>query len=121
MSKTILITVLLVLIVGAVVVAYQFYLNQPKPELNQFAQCVTTKGWTMYGAYWCGHCQNEKRAYGSAFQYIKYVECAEQTEVCNQQGISGFPTWIGPNGEREEGELGLEKMAELSGCVLPAS
>jgi hypothetical protein len=109
-----------VIIVGAVAAIYQFNSsNQAKPELNAFAQCVTAKGWTMYGAYWCGHCQKEKANYGSAFQYINYVECTKEVQLCTEKKVEGYPTWLGPNDARETGEVGLKKMAELSGCELP--
>ena len=32
--------------------------------LNAFAQCLSEKAVTMYGADWCPHCQNEKNAFG---------------------------------------------------------
>lgn len=110
----------IIVVLGIVALAAQFVPRAPKPELNAFAQCVSAKGWTMYGAYWCSHCQNEKANYGSAFQYINYVECTDQTALCQEKQITGYPTWIGPNGARESGELGLKRMAELSGCELPA-
>lgn len=120
MKKNILIWVVVIIVLaGLSAIAYQFYLQQPKPELNDFAKCVADKGWTMYGTYWCGHCQAEKAKYGSAFQYINYVECPDNIDLCEEKGIDGFPTWLGPNGARELGEVGLKRMAELSGCPLP--
>jgi hypothetical protein len=89
------------------------------PELDAFAKCVADKGFVMYGAYWCSHCQNEKKQYGSSFKYIKYVECTKEAERCTAAGIAGFPTWISGAGEKFEGELGLDKMSEVSGCSLP--
>ena len=31
---------------------------------DALAQCLTAKGVKMYGAYWCSHCQNQKKAFG---------------------------------------------------------
>lgn len=75
----------------------------------------------MYGTYWCPHCQDQKAAFGSAFQYVKYVECTENIKECTDKQIAGVPTWIGPDGEHHEGFLELAKLAELSGCSLSAS
>lgn len=108
-----------VLIVGAI-----FLPGLKKNEanaLNGFAQCLSQKGLTMYGAYWCSHCQNEKKAFGNSFQYVKYVECTKEAKACTDAGIKGFPTWITADGARFEGEQGVEKLAEISSCVLPAN
>ncbi len=99
--------------------------------LDNFARCLTGKGATMYGAYWCPHCQNEKRAFGSSFRFVQYVECTEETARCLEAGIKGYPTWTFPvllvstesldrqEVERFEGEQGLTKLSEISGCALP--
>jgi hypothetical protein len=117
------ITVLVIIVLALLVIA--LILFYPKSSsggayLNSFAQCLSAKGAVMYGAYWCPHCQNEKAAFGSAFSYVNYVECTQETAKCNAAGVQGFPTWIFPDGRRFEGEQGLQKLAEESGCVLPA-
>lgn len=65
---------------------------------DNFAKCLTEKGVKMYGAYWCSHCQNQKKAFGDSFKYVTYIECADpnsqgQLEVCTKAGITGYPTW----------------------------
>lgn len=114
------VVVVVVIIVAAVIYQSNNSTNVAKPELNTFAQCLASKDWTMYGAYWCPHCQDEKRSFGSAFQYVNYVECTEQEALCLEKKVGGYPTWIGPTGEHHEGEQGLQKLSELSGCPLPA-
>ena len=86
-----------------------------------FAQCLAQKGFTMYGAYWCPHCQREKAAFGDSFTYVPYVECTEEpgTAQCTAAGIKGYPTWLAADGRRFEGEQGLEKLSEASSCPLP--
>ena len=86
--------------------------------LDGFAQCLTDKGFTMYGAYWCPHCQNEKARFGDSFRYVNYVECTENPNTCTSAGIKGFPTWITRDARRFEGEQGIEKLSEVSGCSL---
>jgi hypothetical protein len=67
-------------------------LNTDKKD--DFAKCVTEKGWTMYGAVWCSHCKDQKELFGEAFQYIKYVECPDNIQLCLDKGVNGYPTWI---------------------------
>ncbi len=86
--------------------------------LDGFAQCLTEKGFTMYGAYWCPHCQNEKEAFGDSFKYVNYVECTENPSACTSAGVKGFPTWITADGRIFEGEMGIEGLAEASRCSL---
>ncbi|RJQ28542.1 hypothetical protein C4571_03300 [Candidatus Parcubacteria bacterium] len=88
------------------------------PQLDVFAQCLTEKEFVMYGAEWCSHCQNEKRAFGSSFRLIPYVECPKDPKKCLSAGIDGYPTWLTPDGRRLEGEQGLKKLAAESGCPL---
>lgn len=61
---------------------------------DAFAKCLTQKGFTMYGAYWCPHCKDQKALFGDSFKYVNYVECTEQTQLCTDKGVQGFPTWI---------------------------
>ena len=90
-----------------------------------FAQCVTSKGATMYGAYWCPHCANQKKMFGStAFKEINYVECDPRgaggnPQLCQQKGVEGYPTWIFADGSKTQGELTLEQIAEKTTCELP--
>lgn len=88
------------------------------PNLDAFAKCLTEKDVTMYGAEWCTHCKAEKDRFGSSFQYVKYVECPDNAVLCTEKGIEGFPSWI-INDVVYEGEQGLSKLSELSGCELP--
>ncbi|MFA6397846.1 MAG: hypothetical protein WDK96_03335 [Candidatus Paceibacterota bacterium] len=86
---------------------------------KEFAQCLASKNVTMYGAYWCSHCLKQKKAFGKAFQYVPYVECTKEIDKCETNSIKSYPTWIFGDGKRSEGETSFEKLAELSGCLLP--
>ena len=61
---------------------------------DEFAKCLTQKGAVMYGAEWCPHCKDQKAAFGDSFKYINYVECPDNTQLCIDKGIQGYPTWI---------------------------
>lgn len=111
----------LVIIFVLVIIAFGvfFFLIQQKPSENydEFARCLTEKGATMYGAVWCGHCQDQKKIFGNSFKYINYVECPENQELCRQKGIDGYPTWI-INDKKYPGFQNFEKLSQLSGCKI---
>ena len=94
--------------------------RSPSPS---FAQCLTEKDVTMFGAYWCSHCATQKKLFGNSWQYINYVECslpnkAGTTEICLQEKIETFPTWEFADQTRFEGVLPLEQLSERTGCLL---
>lgn len=88
------------------------------PALDAFAQCLQEKNVVMYGAEWCGHCQNQKKMFGSAFDFVKYVECPQNIQLCLAKGVSGYPTWLFPDGKKLEGEQSLEALSKLSRCTI---
>ena len=93
-------------------------------KYNTFAQCLTDKGLKFYGAFWCPHCQAQKREFGGAVKLLPYVECSTpdgkgQMQVCIDEKIASYPTWVLPNGDRLSGEQSLKALAEKSGCSLP--
>lgn len=88
---------------------------------DQLAKCLTTKGAIMYGAYWCSHCSDQKTTFGSAFQYVKYIECDPKgkkanSQACQKAQIKNYPTWIMPGHESLEGTQGLSDLASWSKC-----
>ena len=86
-------------------------------SVTALAQCLATKKIAMYGAAWCTHCQDQKAAFGSAWQYVPYVECPDNTQVCLSKGVQGYPTWIKADGTKLEGFTELPKLAEWAGCA----
>jgi len=99
-----------------------FVLNPSTSQYDNFAKCLTQNGATLYGAYWCPHCVNQKNLFGSSLKYINYVECDSQgenakPELCKQNNIAGYPTWI-INGTHYEGEQSLQQLSSLIGCPL---
>ena len=112
-------------IIVLVVIAGLFYWSYalkavPTGKYDEFAKCVANTQLTMYGAYWCPHCKAEKARFGDSFQFIPYVECTEEVEMCEAKGVRGYPTWIATSGVKYEGELGLERISEITSCPLPS-
>lgn len=101
-----------------------FYWNSRPGELDAFASCLQEKGATFYGAFWCPHCQTQKRMFGRSAKLLPYVECSTpdakgQLQSCTDKGIKNYPTWEFIDGSREIGEVAFSKLAEKTGCVLP--
>lgn len=109
--------------------------EEPKPKtksenkketlsaLDKFTKCLNDKGVKMYGASWCSHCTNQKNMFGTSLKYLPYIECAvpdggNQTLTCQNADIRAYPTWIFPNGEKNEGALTFEELGQYSGCEL---
>ncbi len=119
MNKKILFVIILIFL--AIIFA-AFYFCKPATttnKLDDFAKCLASKNITMYGTYNCPHCLNEKKAFGSSFQYVSYVECTQEPNKCVDAGIMEVPTWVFPDGKKLVGEQGLEKLSQESGCPLP--
>ena len=92
-------------------------------KYDDFAKCLTDNGVAMYGAYWCPHCQNQKKTFGKSFDYINYVECDPRgdnarPQLCKEKGVEGYPTWEFANGDMISGELPLNELSFRSGCSL---
>jgi Zn ribbon nucleic-acid-binding protein len=118
-------TVVLLVIVGAVgaFAAIKIQERNAGPDLRVgLAQCLTEKGVKMYGAYWCPHCQKQKKLFGKAFSKVDYVECAIPgnpqaiVPACKDAGITGYPTWTFATGDRLSGEQPLAELASKAGC-----
>lgn len=93
-------------------------------RLDAFARCLATKQATMYGAYWCPHCADQKEMFRSSFEYVPYVECGvrgsrDEAPVCKDAGVKHFPTWQFADGERREGTQTLQALGSKTGCALP--
>ncbi|MDP6845562.1 MAG: hypothetical protein QF460_01205 [Candidatus Nanoarchaeia archaeon] len=119
-KKTIKTSAIALLILVALGFAMNTMMFKADPAKLELAQCLTEKNVKMYGAFWCGACETQKELFGPAFKAIDYVECDErgqdaQPEVCQLEGISGYPTWK-INGQKSTGVQPLESLATATGC-----
>ena len=95
----------------------------PKPDgkYAEAAKCLTQKGVIMYGAYWCPHCQAQKKIIADDFQFIHYQECddagtAGNHKLCIEKGVTSYPTWIFPGQGSLVGEQQMGTLAKLANC-----
>ena len=133
-NKNIFILVIVILILGtiAAVMLHPVASNLPTgpSKYDTFAQCLKDKGAIFYGAFWCPHCQAQKKEFGSSVKYLPYVECSTpdgqgQTQECTNKGITSYPTWILADGTRIPDDspngagVKLETLSEKTSCPLP--
>jgi len=103
-------------------------------ESSERAQVLASRlraaGAKMYGAFWCGHCYEQKESFGKqAAQVLPYVECypdgfrrgfgngenesgkkdTPPAKACLDAHIDGFPTWV-VGEEHLEGEQTFEQL-----------
>lgn len=124
-KKSLIILAIIILLIAAGIswILYKDYLRKAevitaKTDIENLAKCLTAKGVVMYGAYWCPHCQAQKKMFGDGFKYINYVECTKDIKKCQANKIDGYPTWIFKNGERLKGETSFSDLASKSTCKI---
>jgi foldase protein PrsA len=94
--------------------------EQPQPQLG-FADCLTSQGAVLYGAYWDSSTKKQREYFGADIAKINYVECGvqgdyrAQASICKQAGILAYPTWI-INDEKLMGIQELSQLAVLTNC-----
>ncbi|MBU0615429.1 MAG: hypothetical protein KJ601_05020 [Nanoarchaeota archaeon] len=88
---------------------------QISSDYEGLAACLTEKGAVLYGTNWCGHCQNQKSMFGDSVKEINFVDCEDNSALCSENGIRGYPTWK-IDGRMYEGEQQLSTLKQVSGC-----
>jgi len=111
---------LLIIAALCVAVVLLYYLTQPKGPgpYDEFAKCLTAKGFSMAGTDTCPGCKKQKEAFESSFEYIDFHNCQYEGPWCNQRGIKYYPTWILPGGQEITGVQTLKYLEDLSNCSM---
>ncbi|MDP1538881.1 MAG: hypothetical protein Q8M00_02515 [bacterium] len=91
----------------------------PQEELNEFVGCLARANLVIYGANRCGWTQRLVTMLGG-WETIKpiYVECTEESELCQEKEIAGYPTIL-INGKQYQGDRTFEGFSEATGCQAP--
>jgi len=120
------ISVIAVLILGIIVTVIVRSNAEPAGpgKYDEFATCLKDKGAVFYGTFWCSHCNNTKKLFGSSAKLLPYVECSTpdasgQLQECTDKNITSYPTWIFADGTELKGEVALQQLADKTSCVLP--
>ncbi|MEW5955946.1 MAG: hypothetical protein AB1626_05435 [Candidatus Micrarchaeota archaeon] len=105
-----------IIVAGAAL--FIFATAKPAVDSTRLAQCLTEKGWTMYGTTWCPHCTAQKETFGNeSFKYVDFVDCGEKPFECQENEIEGFPTWVNRDGSvKLVGAQALDTLASEAGC-----
>lgn len=99
--------------------------GESKPSiLDEFAQCISDSGAKFYGAFWCPHCNDQKKLFGSSVKNLPYIECStpdgnSQLQECRDAEIQSYPTWEFADGTRQGGVISLQELSEITNCQLP--
>jgi len=96
--------------------------NTPSAEpakYSAFAECLTNSGAILYGTEWCPHCKAQRVLFGDALSKVNEVDCDEESDLCKEAGITGYPTWVFGDETRRSGTQPLADLAEITGCKLP--
>ncbi len=120
--KRLLLTVISILILPLIAFAEKppVVTTTSTPSSISLAKHLKATGAVKYSAYWCPHCHDQNQLFGrKAAAQLKSVECAAdgrnaQPELCQEKGISGFPSWE-INGTIDSGVKTLDELADLSG------
>lgn len=107
-------TLLIILVLG-----FLTYNSITSPgKYDDFAKCLTEKGFTMAGTNWCSSCKNQKGLFGKSFQYVTYQDCDNNEAWCDSKGIERYPTWVLPDNTKITGVLKPYDLSRISGCSL---
>src|SRR5574343_112973 len=109
--------------IGGAIISSKRNNNSEDPRIA-FAQCIKNTGAKFYGAFWCPHCQAQKKLFGSkASRELPYVECSiadgkNQLQVCKEADVKSYPTWEFADGSRVTGEKSFAELAEKTACAV---
>ncbi|TSC85533.1 MAG: vitamin K epoxide reductase [Parcubacteria group bacterium Gr01-1014_8] len=114
--------IVVLLIIGGL--GASWYMKTLPGQYDALAQCLKDKGALFYGAFWCPHCQEQKKMFGNSAKLLPYVECSladqkTQTPICIEKEIKSYPTWIFADGSKLTGEQQPKVLAEKTGCSMP--
>ena len=98
---------------------------EPEPEPLEskevtLAKCLTENGAKLFTASWCGHCNNQKAAFGDGLAYLDNTECAVDggwAAACTEAGVKAVPAWQFADGTTKMGNTPLATLASLGGCT----
>lgn len=132
MNPKIIISFLLAFMMSAIIFGQALGHSSRNPKGSQeqweeFAKCITEKGWAMYSSFTCSACRAQQELFGQASVYLKIIECNPhapntQVEQCLKKNIRNTPTWVmtqkGKEVKRSKGYKGMEDLASMTECPL---
>ncbi|MEK6872455.1 MAG: hypothetical protein AABW90_00400 [Nanoarchaeota archaeon] len=94
------------------------YSQTKKPgSYDEFAQCLTEKGVKVYGNDFCQYTTKQFNYFGKSKQYLNYIKCSENKELCDSKDITTTPTWE-INNELYSQVQTFERLEAITGCKI---
>ncbi len=88
-------------------------------ERTKLAKCLDEKEAEFYGGIYCKDCERQLTLFGSAVEFLQYVECETNTEgeIIDEKckNIREIPAWY-INKNIVYGYKDLKELEEISGC-----
>lgn len=104
------------LVAAFVLLSYTVYVRAQRPgQYNDFAKCLTEKGAVIYGNDFCSYTAKQLNFFGKSKEYLDYVKCIDNQELCDSKGVRTTPTWE-IDGKMHEQVQTFETLAALTGC-----
>ena len=108
----------IILLIMIIYVIWYYSEDESSEEKNDLASCLKRKGVKFYGASYCGYCNKQKQMFGDDAKNLPYIECeSPKNPECTDENITGYPTWIFPDGKRLTGQVSIEQLKEHSQCL----
>lgn len=105
-----------IVIIAVLLFAYAFYARAQKPgSYDDFAKCLTEKGVVVYGNNFCQYTAKQMNFFGKSKEYLNYVKCIDNKDLCDSKNIRKTPTWE-INGKFYPEVRTFKELSELSGC-----
>ena len=106
-----------VVLIMIIYVIWYYGHNDSSEESQDLPSCLKRKGVKFYGTLNCGYCNKQKQMFGDDAKNLPYIECENpKNQECIDAKITGYPTWIFPNGKRQSGVMSIEQLKEYSQC-----
>ena len=84
-------------------------------QYNEFAKCLTERGAVIYGNDFCQYTAKQLNYFGKSKEYLNYIKCIDNKELCDSKGIKITPTWE-INGEMYKQVQTFERLSVITGC-----
>jgi len=97
------------------------YSENDLEKLKEFNECLAEKELVIYGAEWCGYCQQVVTTLGGYdIASSVYVECEDDINkaICAEKVETGYPT-IKIKDQSYNGARTLEAFSQATGCPIP--
>lgn len=103
---------------GIAFIGFLYIIFGNKKDKSDLAKCLKDSGAKFYGASYCGYCKKQKAMFSNP-QDLPYIECtdAKNAKECGDAKITGYPTWVFPDGKKISGLLSIEQLKQYSNCT----